>query len=46
MTVTPKWILVLIAVILVVAAAVGVVVGHVDLFELGIAAFFASFLVP
>jgi hypothetical protein len=46
MTVTPKWVLILIAVILVVLAAVGVVISHVDLFELGIAAFFASFLVP
>jgi hypothetical protein len=45
MNVTPKWVLVLIAVILAVAASLGLEVAHIDLFELAIASFFASFLV-
>ena len=46
MTITAKWVLVLVAVILVVLAAVDVKVGDINLFYLGIAAFFASYLVP
>ncbi|HEY4895212.1 MAG TPA: hypothetical protein VII01_03905 [Solirubrobacteraceae bacterium] len=45
MSITPKWVLVLVAVILVVLAAINVKV-DINLFYLGIAAFFASYLVP
>jgi hypothetical protein len=44
--ITAKWVLVLVAVILVILAAFGVKAGDVNLFYLGIAAFFASYLVP
>ena len=44
--ITLKWVLVLVAVILVILAAFDVKVSDVNLFYLGIAAFFASFLVP
>jgi hypothetical protein len=44
--ITAKWVLVLVAVILIVLAAFAVKISGVDLFELGIAAFFASYLVP
>ena len=46
MTITAKWVLVLMAVILVVLAAIPVKVGDLNLFYLGIAAFFARYLVP
>lgn len=46
MTITAKWVLVLAAVILVILAAFNVKAGDVNLFYLGIAAFFASYLVP
>jgi uncharacterized integral membrane protein len=44
--ITAKWVLVLVAVILVILAAFNVKAGDVNLFFLGIAAFFASYLVP
>jgi hypothetical protein len=46
MTITPRWVLVLVAVILVVLAAIGLKAGDTNLFYLGIAVFFASYLVP